>query len=305
MEVQVEDVQKTEFEGKYNQELVRLFIKHFNRSFPEVLWHYTSVASLREILKSNQFWFSPVSALEDNMEVLYARDLTDAVLQAYLDKGDNDDRSQILLQTARARLIKSNADSVWHTASFTEVDDDIAQWDRFGDSKRGISIGFDGKELIKFFSRSPEDRPFITPVSYDGQNVVNFISEMIENAIFNFRNDFDWVEDVQLSANTFLNLLSVDVFSIIPKHPSFQSEREWRFARPLQTEKEHKELIHINNGYRWPVGRGEHSDSNSELLPIKKIRLGPHYDELKSIERALTAANFPNVEILKSNLSLK
>ena len=48
---------------KYVGQLVKTFRGHFDESLPPTIWHYTTLEKFKQIIASNQIWFTHVSSL--------------------------------------------------------------------------------------------------------------------------------------------------------------------------------------------------------------------------------------------------
>ena len=293
----------------YVNQLAAIYQGHFPSKLPLTLFHYTSIQSFKGIVASNQIWFGHVSSMQDATEVMRAVELSKVIINATLQSSGVNQRAKMLLERMLSGLLNSNANSRWYVASFTEAFEDAAQWQRFGDNYKGICIEFDTLELIKYFSASIEDRPFFGKVVYDTQELLNFGSKLLAAALSNFDDDYSHIPDDDTAAQQFIPLWGdlVDVFSIIPKVPSYSSEKEWRFAIDASKLRESdKNFIEHNGKKKLKQGKGLASDYVATKLPIASVRLGPHCSENEQlqIEYELRNAGFVDVKIAKSILQL-
>jgi hypothetical protein len=188
---------------KYVHELSHVFTTYFQEPVPETLWHYTSNEAFEKIIQSNQLWFTHISGLNDLTEGEHAVRLAKVIISSYL-QGNISPRQSILLKTMRDRMLVSNKDSSWFTFSLSDALDDRLQWEAYGDRNRGIAIGFQSKELVRFISKSPVDRPMLCKVIYEEQKAIDFGSLILSIAMSNFTNDFAHVEDDKIAVEEFI-----------------------------------------------------------------------------------------------------
>jgi hypothetical protein len=294
---------------KYVAQLIRVFQMHYNQELPKVLWHYTTIDTFWKILQSQKIWFAHVSSLNDKAEVLYAVSMMQGTLSGYLSGTTLSSRVQTLLKLAQVRMIDANQDSPWFTASFTELTDSEHHWSEYGDKSKGIAIGFDSKELIRFLSPSANDRVFPVQACYDTQKNLYFASMLITIAILNFEEDFGHICNDDQAASEFLEKWGkhIDPFSVMPKLQSFAAESEWRLARQIQFTTDESGVALMGSPPRkyWPTGRGKNSDSEFQNLPIVSIVVGGHCSQKNflDIQRELKNYGHAGVILTKSSIS--
>ena len=293
----------------YINQLVAIYRDHFQSTLPATLWHYTSIKKFEKILTSNEIWFGHVSSMQDAVEVMRAIELANVLIDATLNAADTNSRAKILLNRMKTGLLRSNSGSRWYIASFTEAFEDAAQWQRFGDNYRGVCIEFDTLELLKYLSASAEDRLFLGKVIYDTQELLNFGSKLLAAALGNFSEDFAEVSDDNLAAEQFVSLWGelVDVFSVIPKVPSYSSEREWRFALDSsQHQISDGKFFDFDGKRKCRQGKGVTSDFAKSNLPIVSIKLGPNSTDIDAelTKIALDKLGHSGMIVTKSILKL-
>ncbi len=292
----------------YALQLAQTFHEHFAMHLPEVVWHYTSFETFEKIVKSNEIWSTHVSCLNDLSEVTFAANLIRGVLDAYIKDDGLAIRDRQLLEIARTSLLESNSDSSWFVACLSEAEDDLAQWARYGEQSKGVAIGFHSRELIRFFSGSAEDRPMFCKVCYDAQKTLEFGSKLIALTLSNFHGQDTGVDDIVTASKQFFENWGphVDAFSIVPKHPGFVSEREWRIARQVLNPNAEPSLC-VSEGRKFlRLQRGKHSDSKHTLLPIAHVRVGPlgAANKVNIVQSLLFEAGHKDVRVTKSTIPL-
>lgn len=293
---------------KYVTQISKVFEDHYNSQLPSSLWHYTSAEAFLKILTSQEIWFTHVSAHNDEAEVEYAIWMMKATLEAGLKGNDYNPRIKTLLSTALRSIAENNSQSSWFTASLTGLADSSYHWATYGNNLKGVAIGFDSRELIRFFSNSPTDRVAVIESSYDTQKNLYFAGKLLAIAILNFEEDYSHILNNNDAAEKFLASWGkhADIFSIMPKLPTFSSEREWRFARQFRYEMGQSVLdfqTKIKEKY-WPTGRGVLSDSQQSNLPIVEVKFGQSCsDENRTtILKLITAQSYEDLRVSTSTI---
>lgn len=298
-----------ESDKKYVAQLTDAFLRHFGSNVPNMLWHYTSYETFEKIVSSNQIWFTHVSTLNDCSEVTHAADLSRTALEKYLKVKALTVRERCLLEYIKETLLESNADSSWYVSCFTELEDDLSQWRAYGNNATGVAIGFDARELLRFLSNSPSDRPMLCPVSYDTVKVLKFGEDLIALTLKNFDTDFNSISDDGAAAVSFIERWGkhVDAFSIVPKNPKFAAENEWRFAQQIRTIEDSARSLTIGSRRILPMLKGTCSDCKSSLLPIVQVAVGPTSTENLSnvVEAYLDTYGYSNITVTRSSIPLR
>jgi Protein of unknown function (DUF2971) len=263
-------------EEKYVAQLIWEYRRHFDPKQPTKVWHYTSVENFEKILSSQQLWFTHVSSLSDASEVARVADMAKAVLDASLQSDGIASRVARMLSVLRAGLLSNRSQSIWYTASFSELADSAMHWREYGQNFSGVGVEFDAKELLRFLSPGPNDRLMMGPIIYDTPSTLDFMSKLVAFATDNFCSDFHRVEDDQQAAISFVSAWGkhAEVFSVLSKQEQFANEREWRLARRWPWSTQNPDQKTVNSRVFWPTGRGQMSDSKATLLPITRILLG-------------------------------
>jgi hypothetical protein len=125
--------------------------EHISKPIPTTLWHYTSYAGFQRIVTSKVIWATEYRFLNDREEFLHAKKLAERLVQkepefvgqkfparAMLEKAVDGAFNTGHLKESRLRLM---------VASFSEEGDQLSQWRGYADNSRGLSIGFDLRDL--------------------------------------------------------------------------------------------------------------------------------------------------------------
>ena len=101
------------------------------------LYHYTSIATLHNILKSKQFWLGNTATMNDKKEVK----LCENIPSDKLGKCDS------FFQKVYARIDNEYP----YAMCFSRLEDDAAQWERYADNAEGVCIIFNTKNIMCVF----------------------------------------------------------------------------------------------------------------------------------------------------------
>jgi Protein of unknown function (DUF2971) len=232
--------------------------KHLAQEPPELLYHYTSLASFVGIVKSKSLYATDILYLNDLLEYRHARQMIARRIEERLSEP-----AELCDKTALRWYLKLLADSVTepvYVASFSEKADDISQWRGYVPAGKGICLGFDSVALREAAHsiQSP-----VTPAKRFGAlGKVIYVSDD-EGPSFN---------DFITSACQYLDIINGDVVRAVAgeglinhgtpfyKHASFKDEAEWRvvlWSRP---------------GYESPL-EVEFRMGASTLVPFAHLRL--------------------------------
>lgn len=116
---------------------------------PEFLYHYTSIDPLYSIIKNNELWIGNTAAMNDRSEIKeFYNNFKNCLISKFPDKQNSIDA----LFKKVSRDIKGKYPFVM---SFSPLEDDAAQWERYGDNARGVCIRFNVRRLAEQLSVLP------------------------------------------------------------------------------------------------------------------------------------------------------
>jgi len=124
---------------------------HVGKPIPSTLWHYTSHAALQGIVGSKRIWATEYRFLNDRQEFLHAKELAQKLV---------DEEPEYVGEKFPARQsVRDAVDMAFNTgylheerlrvmvASFSEEGDQLSQWRGYASDSRGVSIGFDLRNI--------------------------------------------------------------------------------------------------------------------------------------------------------------
>lgn len=110
------------------------------------LYHYTSIATLYNILKSKQFWLGNMATMNDSKEVKYFIELLQNELCDNI-SADKLKQCNEFFSKVFDRIEKQYP----YAMCFSKLEDDAAQWERYADDAKGVCIAFNTKNIIRVF----------------------------------------------------------------------------------------------------------------------------------------------------------
>lgn len=226
------------------------------KKYPKVLYHYASMEKAASILKNKNFRLSDITKSNDVNEMsIFFPGLFDEMLKCY-DEHDGfsyefiykqrKDKAAftLLVNELKTRIEKEFEDGSISTfvICLSEEGDLLSQWRGYANDGRGMCLGFNVEELIKFVAIPAFTGFTLEKVEYLSkeqicewiQNVANsllHIVEMILGAIkagdIHYNSDEEFDEDI--FDTLYYNILSEIEESIKFKADGFKEEKEWRF----------------------------------------------------------------------------
>lgn len=134
----------------------------------EPLYHYTAIAGLEGILKSDAIWFTDYRHLNDPNELLHGLALAKRMLQRRAEAGGFE---RMLFAWVNDLLNQKNFGRALEflIASFSKNRDELGQWRAYADNARGVAIGFSPTLFLPVEStnKDPRRNVFVGPVLYD------------------------------------------------------------------------------------------------------------------------------------------
>lgn len=185
------------------------------------LYHYTSLEALEEMIKSQSIRASSIFLMNDPNELIYGQEqITDKFIQTLSTK---------LRQLYKRQSINNFSAFVF---SLSELDDDMNQWERYGDKHKGIRVGFTPKNLLEFWLKIDNINVFLVPVIYHNKNSEYLapygaiFSEMEKGFISDINKHYATNEISHIELNELKFFCSL--ISSMIKRKEWSSEKEWR-----------------------------------------------------------------------------
>ncbi len=262
----------------------------------DILWHYTSGASLISIVESHELYATHVACLNDRTEVRYGevllRDsfakmrarpgdgvenwLIDRMAAIAQDDVQREVIPQVLPYGSLTGLGISALKDVWVTC-FSAEKDDLSQWRAYGGGENGYAIGFAAEGI------SDADAQLIR-VNYsrqDHEKAAMVVGEKLLDCLLEFARQIDLDlgdPDLTQQMEGFLEEQLQDATGLAPmlKDPAFKNERECRLVcesygwgeRNLRFQ-QRQTLMSAHLPKRFT------DKHNAGHLPIREVVIGP------------------------------
>ena len=185
-------------------------------------YHYTSVNTLYNILKSNEFWWGNASAMNDKAELTdFINKLYDAVTETVPSSKQNE--VEALFSGVNNRLQNEYP----YLMSLSALRDDAAQWERYADNAKGVCISFNTSILQEVLL--PNSVFF---------NEVFYSYDVTKHAYYRILTHYFETGELSEGFNSIYGLIdNLLVGAVCYKHESFAAEAETRLAAlPYYTE---------------------------------------------------------------------
>ena len=291
-------------------------------SWPETIYHYTSLQGLKSIIETQKIYCTNINFLNDKKEYKYGVDLIRNIIKRLKDEDLN---IQIL------EMIEKNIDLIFNSERYVtcfSMDGDLlSQWRAYAKYGKGVAIGFD----FKLLKTTTAQISSIKRIEYDVNNQNKKIKEFIQIIIqfFEKKNEMIYWEDstYEESVATIVIKYLEDIIASY-KHPSFGEEQEYRFQYVIDgnAQKGDEEIlfrasdtliipyIELQPQYNTFVedktnGKyDDHSVNSIHIIrqfPIKKLIIGPSLDfeSVKlGIKELLRKKDYKDVDIEKSKI---
>lgn len=239
---------------------------------PEVLFHYTSAIGLKGIIENRTIWASDFHHLNDTGEIHTGQKLGASLIQSiFAGMGDYGNGLIGLATAITENLAMANI----FVASFSEDDDSLPQWRAYADDGHGVAIGMSLRNDLW-----PEQGLFgriLVKCSYSEEET----EERLRKALSRMREALDRLLAEDHANPRALGLIWAVVRTVVfevahlatagLKHPSFASEREWRFVAHADPWSQ-REQIKIRPS-RFCVT--PYIELPFDLTAIRSLKLGP------------------------------
>lgn len=273
-------------------------------TFPNVVYHYTSLEGFMGIINSRAVWMTEFSYLNDRREVSYGLELLLDTVRHILES-ERDSDVQGLLSAWCERL--AGVPNRVCITSFSADGDSLSQWRAYGP----IAVGFPVRPLSLHV-----DQASLQPVKYDPEAQRKLVKIYVHHLMAAFIAD---LRGGRLTRNPELyhksdRLLELAVFF---KDPAFRTENEYRLAYIDYPEVlESVGLESPLKSFRAAKGRIVPYVPSTDVLPsehrkfeleISEVILGPECDDLleRGVREFLNESGLSGVAVRRSVVPLR
>ena len=111
----------------------------------DIVYHYTSILSFYNLLKSGEIWCSTILEMNDPLEIKFGRKIIkEKILQ------NNPKKDKIVQWIDDLYSIDSDTQNNLYILSTSKEQDSYQQWINYAENGEGLSIGFKREELFTF-----------------------------------------------------------------------------------------------------------------------------------------------------------
>lgn len=218
---------------------------------PEILYHYCSIKTFKEVIKNKAIRLTDVFKMKDSSEVTHVLKLLPDILAEEYAKAPfpfppykgigNVKAFDIIVPDINEKINDVKFSS--YITCFSKFGDDPEQWKCYGDNGKGVAVGYDKKILDEIANKCQCEK--ITEVIYDEKKQKEYIKFTIVPRIFehlknagnntNVINGFDCYEKMVMRC--VLSDISAILLSAVKyKNEKYKKENEWRLFKNI-TEK--------------------------------------------------------------------
>ncbi len=293
------------------------------KSFPRMVYHYTTPEGLNGILKSQSFWLTDSDFLNDKSEFLYSVEMLSLVINKLLAKDPNNDFFKNIIK--RIKEIEEGFSIFGESfviTSFSAEYDFLSQFMQYANNCSGYCLGIDTNLLIenchifnidnieKFkgsrngFDFGTEIKPnfeyfHIGKVIYNSTNQEKIINILLKEGEKKYTFGLG---DISVNIEMFLD--DIKPYLLLMKDSIFESENEYRIICWMEDSLKLNNRV-VNN---IPIPYLELAPNDDELLPIKSITVGSKIDyslAKLSFTKFDIFHKLPDIQIFQSKLPIR
>lgn len=243
---------------------------------PPVLYHYTNVGALMNILRTRELWGTNAAYTNDQTEILHSLLQLRRVVESNLKDRQKDPAADSMLQVAEefATIVEA------YLVCFCTNGDLLSQWRGYG-QLGGYAIGIESAGLAHLIQTG---HVMLVPVIYDVVEQDRLMRELIQRWRSVFK-DIPAGQDVRqvrrLGAFIFAQVFSFLAMAF--KNPAFGEEQEWRlvYRRQVILADDGSGLqvsFRDRDGMITPYVRMNAASTKDSLtagFPVRRIVMGP------------------------------
>lgn len=219
------------------------YIKPIGPKKEGVLYHYTSQASLFNIVTNRSVWASHVSYMNDANEIRYAANQAKLIIDNAVTYSENEEKLLRQLSTWLDQYIRSN--HFIFSFSLSENGNLLSQWRAYTPKEAGVSIGFNKDDLEKHCEKY--DLQLVQCIYEPKQQeelllkAINYVLEQFDLNHESIHNNLGpETQEYYPFLNPFTEFFLYEFAKI--KDPLFSEEREWRLLSKYYNNYTHTDI---------------------------------------------------------------
>lgn len=287
---------------------------HFGLRFdktPDVLYHYTSLAGMLGILRTNRIWATDARYLNDVNESRQIWLVLERYVRELMRRGEGRgklDLDQLL------RSIHSFEHSISFIASFSEARDMLSQWRAYSGAGPGICIAFAAEALRTQWIFNPKGEPHWTGMQFQKVDYIAESDPALKAALEDLLNGSrDPFMKGMFSAGAPMRpedeiVLMLSLFAARFKSAAFSEEQEWRLSFQRVRKPMRHQQFRVSGSMLVPYIEAELNKGSKNLTLvegeyIKEIIVGPsaHKDlNIEAVRQFLNSIGLTDVPVTAS-----
>lgn len=181
------------------------------------LYHYTSLAALKNIIEKHGFWLTDLHYSNDPNEF----SLTYEEFTNYIKKTG-------LEYPFKQYLFSESSIPLFYGIGFTCAQDSLSHWERYADNKKGVCIEIDSVKMLKTFGHCKPANLILENTLNSEQQKTKYIKKMVNESIERLKN---YHFKYNMMYHVFEALEIIDLFTLSKikfKANSYRDEQEYR-----------------------------------------------------------------------------
>jgi hypothetical protein len=260
---------------------------------PAALYHYTTVEGMKGILEENELFATNLRFMNDRTELEYGLSLVKTVIA--------EQRSIYPPSSSQARILErcsglleffslddeSGPAAEFYGTCFCQSPDSLSQWRAYAKEGAGYALGFSGSLLTSSLFLGDG---LLVKVIYDEEKQKELVKSLVTSFVDHFQKTWQALSGNHKRAYRryagYAFNAAATALIISFKHPSFESEQEWRYvdlvnesdASRLQFRPRAGSLVpyirlRTRDGQKLPVVRVVHGPGNQQQTSLFGLRL--------------------------------
>lgn len=266
------------------------------KRIPKTLYHYCSVDSFYNIIKSRSIWLSDIGKSNDLRELKWLKEKCETyILKYWLDYvKELDKRGELSTKVFKRYeetktlcdfINKRDTSKCW-AFCLSEKKDDLGKWRGYADDGQGISIGFKADFFVLVetiaYSLDKDEDIFFNKVKYSQKQIKDFFLNEAELGSISMN------ESLEEVAKKIENAIIIAMWNAaFFKSETFKEEKEWRIAYSMDLAKLYKgrepEIPDDKNEYKNAITVGKYGYVVKNNSLVSHVELGiPHMESIIS-----------------------
>ena len=204
----------------------------------EIVYHYTSLSAMKDIIKSRSLWGSSILYLNDISERSLLMDQVSNVPNSFTEAEDDIDEEHDELELGEVVEPEDMLDSLPFITSFTTRRDSLAHWGMYCPEANGVAIGFRTSALRRAVVKTNQKRtnvwfgiepPSLEAVQYVPSGEADAVYAAIASCFESARQEASRADSPYAYGAVLGSLLEKK--AALFKHKQFEHEQEFRLVQ--------------------------------------------------------------------------